>query len=155
MTYFKNVTNLEEAKKQYRELAKQYHPDRCGDTEIMKEINNEYEIIIKTTFEKSAKEFTEEKGWNDFNCTPFVSILQKIIHFEMDIEVIGVWIYAFNSYEYKEQLKELGFWFSKKHKAWIFSGMKKRNLRTKYTTNDVRNMHGSHKVESERLTAIA
>jgi len=39
MTYFTAKT-IEEAKAEYRKLAKQYHPDRCGDTEIMKEINS-------------------------------------------------------------------------------------------------------------------
>jgi len=33
--------------------------------------------------------------------------------------------------------------------------MKKRNFRSKYTTEDVRDMHGSHKVQTETLEAIA
>jgi curved DNA-binding protein CbpA len=30
MTYFKNIDDLEQAKLQYRKLAKQLHPDRGG-----------------------------------------------------------------------------------------------------------------------------
>jgi len=154
MTYFTAKT-IEEAKSEYRKLAMKFHPDKCGDTEIMKEINNEYEYLIKSLFEKTANEFVEEKGWEDFDLTPFTNILQKIVHFDIDIEVIGIWIYAFNSFDYKDQLKELGFWFSRKHKAWVFSGMKKRCIRTKYSTNDVRSIYGSHKIQNEKLEAIA
>ena len=45
MNYFENISSLEQLKKQYKELALQHHPDRGGDTEIMKEINNQYENL--------------------------------------------------------------------------------------------------------------
>lgn len=41
-TYFKNVTTLEELRKQYKELLKAHHPDNGGDVAIMQEINAEY-----------------------------------------------------------------------------------------------------------------
>ena len=43
MAYFKNVNTLEELRKQYKELLKQYHPDNAnGSTEATQEINAEY-----------------------------------------------------------------------------------------------------------------
>ena len=42
--YFKNVDSLEQLRKQYRDLLKQYHPDNVnGSTEAIQEINAEYD----------------------------------------------------------------------------------------------------------------
>ena len=41
MKYFTNVRTLEELRKEYKRLVKQYHPDNGGDTETIKEINAE------------------------------------------------------------------------------------------------------------------
>ena len=47
MTYFKNVQNLEQLRKQYKELLKIYHPD-CpnGSTEACQAINAEYDKLF-------------------------------------------------------------------------------------------------------------
>lgn len=45
MKYFANIKTLDELKAQYRRLAMQYHPDRGGSTEIMQQINAEYERL--------------------------------------------------------------------------------------------------------------
>lgn len=42
MSYFLNVRNGDELKAKYRELCKTNHPDKGGDTEEMKTINDEY-----------------------------------------------------------------------------------------------------------------
>jgi hypothetical protein len=89
-------------------------------------------------------------------------VLQKIINFDCEIEIIkrgtfglrprlrlGCWIYCFNSKEVREQLKELGFWFSGKHKAWIYSGRPKRLRAGKETLDEIRAKKGSKKIEKE------
>lgn len=63
MKYFTNCKNLEELKKEFRRLAMIHHPDRGGDQEIMKEINNEYDAVfpaIKLKYNQSAAEPTHE-----------------------------------------------------------------------------------------------
>lgn len=40
--YFKNCHSLSELKKEYRRLCKIHHPDKGGNDETMKAINNEY-----------------------------------------------------------------------------------------------------------------
>lgn len=49
MNYFKDLTDLDEIKKQYRKLAKQYHPDlnKNADEDIMKEIISQYNDLLK------------------------------------------------------------------------------------------------------------
>lgn len=74
MKYFKNINSLEDLKKQFKKLAFQHHPDRGGDVEVMKAINNEYDMLfpiwknrdnIKTeeTAESTRNEFYTQNGW--------------------------------------------------------------------------------------------
>jgi hypothetical protein len=81
--------------------------------------------------------------------TPPQEVLQKIIDLDCQIEIIGYWIYCFNSYAVHEQLKALGFWFSGKHKAWVFSGRAKRLRAGKETLDEIRARKGSQKIEKE------
>ena len=99
----------------------------------------------------SFNSYYENKEWKPTAdaVTPFQDILQKIINLDCEIEIIGYWIYCFNSKEVKEQLKELGFWFSGKHKAWIYSGKAKKNITSKETLDEIRARKGSQKIEKE------
>lgn len=47
MKHFNNVTSLEDLKKQYRKLALANHPDKGGRTEVMQEINVEFDVLFK------------------------------------------------------------------------------------------------------------
>ncbi|MDR2597279.1 MAG: hypothetical protein LBC76_08180 [Treponema sp.] len=52
MKYFNSKT-LDELKAEYRRLAKENHPDLGGDTETMKEINAEFDLLFRI-YEKKA-----------------------------------------------------------------------------------------------------
>ena len=152
--YFKDCKKIDEAKKLYHTLLKENHPDHGGDTSICQQIIEQFEnyIILFTADIFSTEENKKYQHFSD----DFQAILNKVIHFEnMEIEIIGYWIYCFKSFEYKEELKSFGFWFSKKHKAWVFTGTEKKAFRSRYTTNDIRNMHGSVDIESEKLEKIS
>jgi len=153
MKFFINCKAIEEAKKLYRELLKKHHPDHAGQEgeAITKEIINQFNFFLKNFMSNSFNSYYEDKDYkpDPENVTPFQDILQKIINLDCEIEIIGYWIYCFNSKEVKEQLKELGFWFSGKHKAWIFSGRTKRNISSRETLDEIRANKGSHKVEKE------
>lgn len=59
MKYFTNCGSLEELKAEFRRLAMIHHPDRGGDAEAMKAINNEYDIIFPVLKAKTAAQTTE------------------------------------------------------------------------------------------------
>jgi hypothetical protein len=150
--FFDDVTTMEELKATYKKLAMKYHPDLGGSTEQMQALNAEYEKMLKKlAFCHNATESTEY----DWSKDEFAEIIQKIITFEIDIEIIGTWIWCFNSYAYKEQLKDLGFWFSKTKKAWVYSGSAKSRWRSKNSVDDLREKWGSEKVKTQQTKKIS
>jgi hypothetical protein len=48
--YFYSCENANSIKQEYRKLAKLYHPDIGGNTDVMVEINNQYDIAIKDIY---------------------------------------------------------------------------------------------------------
>jgi len=148
MNYFINCSSIEEAKTTFRELAKQHHPDIGGDAETFKQIRSQFENFIKEYSEHIFQSSNQEYDISDVYC--FSEILKKIIDFNLTIEIIGYWIYCFNSYEYKDKLLEYGFWFSKKHKAWIFSGETRHKYSTKLTKDEIANKYGYSKIKEHK-----
>ena len=129
MKYFNNVETLEELRKQYKELLKQYHPDNPkGSTEATQAINAEYDRLFKVLKDrhesKTADTETNNKNMQyDFEeDAKLREVLQKIIHFsDITIEICGSWIWlAGNTYQYKTELKEIGFKWASKKKQWYF-----------------------------------
>jgi hypothetical protein len=153
MNYFENCQSVEEAKKRYRELLMQYHPDHAGEEgeAITKEIITGYFAFLNSFMSNSFYSYYKDKEWKPAPdaVTPFQDILQKIINLDCEIEIIGYWIYCFNSKAVKDRLKELGFWFSGKHKAWVYSGKPKRNIHGRETIDELRARKGSQKIEKE------
>jgi hypothetical protein len=147
MTYFTNRKTIEEAKKLYRELLKQHHPDHAGKegeaarVEIISDFNTFLDSFVSNSFNDYFADKEEKPDYSTI--TPFQEILKQIIHLDCEIEIIGYWIYCFNSYSVYKHLKELGFWFSSKHKAWIYSGGRKNRYVTKGTLDQLRKLKGT------------
>jgi hypothetical protein len=153
MNYFENCQTVEEAKSRYRQLLKQHHPDHAGKEgeAATVEIINQFNAFLNSFMSSSFNAYYADKEWKPKAeaVTPFQEILKKIIHLDCEIEIIGYWIYCFKSYGVKEQLKDLGFWFTKKHKAWVYSGRAKMNIHGKETLDEIRAKKGSQKIERE------
>ena len=66
--YFKNVNTLAELKAEFRRLVLKNHPDMGGDTEVMKEINCEYDRLFpvyKLRYNQTATTPTHETAESD------------------------------------------------------------------------------------------
>jgi len=150
--FFQGCDTLESIRERYKKLAKENHPDHGGDTATMQSINAEYDEVLKGFMDSAFHEWREEnkgKEWfkdRPFDGVMFAEILRAITEFNVRIEIIGYWIYCFESKEYREQLKDLGFWFSNRHKAWIYNGSRKARVKSRFTTDQLRNRLGAETI---------
>lgn len=144
--YFNECRTIEEAKTLKRELLLKFHPDHNEDgLQITKEILNSFESFLNTFVDEAFIKAEKQ----DEDQTSFADTLNKIIELSMTIEIVGTWIYAYDSFKVKEELKDLGFFFSGKHKAWIFNGGKKKKTWSKMTMNDIKDKYGYSTVKKQ------
>lgn len=162
--YFNNVETLEELRRQYRDLLKKYHPDnKDGSTQATQEINAEYDRLFKVLKNRHESKTTDNKENNaktDFNNMKYDfsedaklrEMLNKIIHFDgITIEIIGNWLWINgNTYQYRKELKDLGFKFAGQKKSWYWhsEAFRKRSHK-KLSMEDIRNYYGSTEVETD------
>lgn len=148
MKYFKNVNTLEELRKEYKKLLKKYHPDNAGGSEeATKEINNEYEKLFESLKNQSSQK--EKEQFNAKMDEAFRDILNQIIDLDVDVEIIGSWIWVGgNTYAIKETLKRLGFNWIGKRKMWAWHEeeyTKRRN--SNKTLDELRSYYGSEVIK--------
>jgi curved DNA-binding protein CbpA len=137
---FTNVNTLEELKKEYRKLARKFHPDNGGSEEKMKELNNEFDRLSKMFSEKENKSFDADE---------YKNIIDVLSQYDVTIEIIGTWIWVRgNTYPIKAILSELGFSWGNKKKAWYwYEGEYKKRSKKEFTLDEIKNMHGCETVK--------
>ena len=147
--YFRNPQTLEDLKKQYRELALKYHPDRGGSNEAMKAINSEYDELFKILKyvhrNKDGETYTAKQETSETS-EQFKEIIEELMKMDdIVIEIIGcfVWVTG-NTKIYKDKLKELKFQWQNKKTAWY---LKPENYRKRshkdYALDEIREMYGT------------
>ena len=146
MKWLKNLETVEALRIRYRELLKQYHPDnQNGSVEITQVINQEYDRLFALLSSRKKPEgpvFGYEGG------EELKRVLKEISDCNITIEIIGSWIWCFDCYPYRGKLKELGFKWCSRKKAWAWHeepceryrrGNSLENIRKKYGSKRVRN----------------
>jgi hypothetical protein len=136
--FFKQCQSLDEAKREYKRLALMHHPDRGGDTSTMQEINRQYQEIIRNPNINLSQEITED-------LIRFAEIIEKIIRFDLTIEVCGNWIWlSGNTRNYKEDLKQIGFFYAPRKAMWYWRPEDYKSANTKPKDMDyIRAKYGS------------
>lgn len=149
MKWFTGIKTVVELRQGYKELLKKYHPDNNGDLHIMQEINAEYEAVFAVLRHQNG---TEEETYNKQETkedNTLRAVLNQITSYNMDIEVIGSWIWCFNCYAYKDRLKSLGFKYAPKKCAWTWHyGEYTYHSKKEIPIDDIRAKYGSQKVYS-------
>jgi hypothetical protein len=62
-------------------------------------------------------------------------------------EIIGQWLYCFTTPLIGFQLQAIGFWYSFKHCAFVYSGNLKEGIADDETLDEIRSRLGSQKLE--------
>ncbi len=147
--WFKGLTSPDEIKLHYRELAKEFHPDKGGDTAVMQDINNEYHEALKALDTHVFNDRTYK--YNHTVEDAIVEKIKKVITLSgVVVEICGYWLWVTgDTIPHKEYLKENGFRFSFKKKAWYFHTMKYYSKKSAgWSMNTIRNVWGSNVVAS-------
>jgi len=151
--FFTGVSTLVELKTTYKKLAMIFHPDKGGDTETMKALNNEYEAlfnIMKDEYNVKAR----AQGTHEMNemPEPYREVILAIMELEgMEVELVGTWIWVSgNTKEHKETLKEVGFKWAKKKEdlsLWFWRPEEFKSFTRKGSSmGDIRSKYGSEKI---------
>lgn len=153
MKYFINIKSLEELKNTYRKLIFQLHPDKGGSTAEFQAMKNEYDIIFKKL--QFASENKQEKTEN---CNTFTDIMDKLVNFNnLTINIIGswVWIDKDNTYPIKEDLKAIGFVWTKARQKWYFNnGQKATGRYKKKDFETLKNEYGCKTYKTKKYNTI-
>lgn len=171
MKYFKDISTLEDLRRQYKELLKKYHPDNAnGSTEATQDINAEYDRLFKVLKDKhesksdTTADSTAHTG-SSYNANMYDwendrslrEVLQKIINFDgIEITICGQWLWiSGNTYSYKKELKEIGFKWASNKKQWYFHTDKyRKKSRKSLSMDDIRNYYGSTKVQTDSMVLL-
>lgn len=152
MNYFKDCTSLDEAKKVYWKLAKQFHPDKGGNEEDFKILNNQFHAFTPNQ-EKYAD---EEKDWNS---EVYAEILNQLIKIDgLIIDVVGSWLWlSGETKKNKEAIKNIdhgGLYKRGWHKVkemWYFSPVGYRKTsRKNLSLDEIKAFYGSETVEANQ-----
>ena len=160
--YFKPTPKtLEELKAQYRKLAFEHHPDRGGNMDVMKAVNNEYDELfakLKDVHQtKDGETYTARQATSE-TADQFKDLISELMKMDnIEIEIIGcfVWVTG-NTKQYKNKLKELKFkWHNKKIAWYLKPDDYRRKSRREYGLDEIREMYGTNgKVNSKGTTKL-
>lgn len=149
MIYFKECRTIEEVKVRYRTLAKIFHPDCGGSTELMQKLNDEYSVACNTVM--SGENVTEEQAQEGMKLSEeYRRVIEQIIPLPgIKIELVGNWIWATgNTYPVRQQLKGAGFFYASKKQAWYYRAEEYRTTGSKMNLDEIRAKYGSEHVHS-------
>ena len=126
MKWFKDIDTLELLRKEYRKLVVKHHPDNGGSEDAIKEINAEYDILfkrLKNDFEHkdTYKDATDkQKQTYDWQKDAQIrDIIMQLAKFkDISVEIIGTWVWISDCYQYRKELKELGFRWAREKRRW-------------------------------------
>lgn len=163
-TYFTNCKTAEEAKQEYKRLARMLHPDcNTEDTtaefqKMQKDFETVWKRLKNVHVNSDGEAYTKETSETAAQYMDIINTLLTVPG--IVIELCGSWLWVTgNTYDAKSILKELHFKWSRKKAAWYFhfEPYRKRG-KVERSMEDIRNMYGSEKfqtrtMEPEMITA--
>ena len=128
MSYFSHCSTVEQIKVAYKKLAIENHPDRGGDSEVMKAINNAYTKALEGCNGQTSKGTDEREHtykYDEAREQEIMEMIQKLIaivgNSQIEIILIGRWIWLLGDTKpVKDQLKNLKCLWHRDRKCWFW-----------------------------------
>ena len=118
---------VESAKKLYRILAMQWHPDRGGDNEVMKVVNAEYHKILEMLNGQVSRDADDREHTYRYDRSAEQAVMDKLAEtLRADLPgceawLIGRWLWLVGDTKpCKETIKALGYWWSGERRCWYW-----------------------------------
>lgn len=151
MQYFIDCKTIEEVKSLYKQLAKVMHPDCGGSTELMQDLNRQYERITALLLSQQnySEEYVNESIRESEN---YRKVIEMIILLEgIVIEIIGNWIWVSgNTFPVKESLKNAGLHFSRQKAAWYYHPEGYKGKNSGKNLDEIRAKYGSETITTNK-----
>ena len=159
MTYFNNISSLEELRKEYKRLVKRNHPDNGGDPETIKAINAEYERAFEALKNADTSNNKNTSRYDKEVDEAIREAINRVINLDgIKIELVGCWLWISGlTYNVKDELKKAGFKYSGQRKMWYFNPepSKKKGC-SKNSMEYIKQKYGCEEIKAEqkeKLTA--
>ena len=138
-TYFSQsyYSDKVELKREFRALSKIYHPDLGGSDAIMAAINTEYELLKNAKSNYSTADYFNGFGKHYAKRSSKAKSAREVKYSKKDVIAMldewginyfvdGVMVVADNchgnkTYEMREELKSVGFWWDSVNKYWYWT----------------------------------
>jgi curved DNA-binding protein CbpA len=145
------TVSMEDIAKAYKRLAIKYHPDRnVAGGELMKIINSAYEFL--KSLDLDSVTHTDEKNAYNYSEDLEVVIDEVLKMNGVIIEVCGNWVWLSGETKtYKEQIKDLGFFWASKKTQWYYrpSDHKSQRHKKSWKMEEIRSKYGSSIIKSK------
>lgn len=156
MKYFTEST-VAEIKAKYRQLARENHPDLGGDTEVMQDINRQYEAALKACngqVSRGSDGVEHTYKWDEETEQKLIEMIDKLLSLKMedvDIDLIGIWIWITG--KTKPHRKALGkdglkcSWHSTRQ-AWYYKPYEGKHWGSDASLEELAETYGKINVEN-------
>jgi len=165
-TYFETCANVGAVKTLYRKLAMQWHPDRGGDLETMKQINLAYEAALAGRHGEVSQGFDGKPHTYSYNAkvereimdkiAEVLAALGKLVGTDLTLELVGTWLWmSGDTKPHKDAIKALKFHWNGTRRIWQWHRPGYRTHASPLSSDDLRRAYGTRSYASSEAEQVA